>query len=143
MKRIITYISILAAALTAGVSCSQDLSLDEIQDGGKLTLVFRTEQMGTRLTVKDVDPVKGVGAENTIEHIDYFFFPNDNPTSEAVVYGRLTVDQLTKVSETEYKYDGFDTSKSEYASLKGPSYLYVLANYHEEVNVKTMQGLLA
>ncbi len=143
MKRIITYISILAAALTAGVSCSQDLSFDENQDGGNLTLVFRTEQMGTRVTVNDADPIKGVGAENTIEHIDYFFFPDDNPTSEAVVYGRLTVDQLTKVSETEYKYDGFDTSKSEYASLKGPSYLYVLANYPEEVNVKTMQGLLA
>ncbi len=143
MKRIITYISILAVVLTAGVSCSRDLSIDEIQSGGKLTLVFRTEQMGTRLTVKDDDPVKGVGAENSIEHIDYFFFPNDNPTSEAVVYGRLTVDQLTKVSETEYKYDGFDTSKSEYASLKGPSYLYVLANYPGEVSVKTMQGLLA
>ena len=143
MKRIITYISILAAALTAGVSCSRDLSFDENQDGGKLTLVFRTEQMGTRVTVNDADPVKGVGAENAIEHVDYFFFADDDPTSEAVVSGRLTVDQLTKVSDTEYKYDGFDTSLNAYKALQGPTYLYVLANYPETVNATTMEDILA
>ena len=141
MKRIITYISILAAALTAGVSCSREASFDGDQEGGMLSLYFKTAEMSTRVSVVDGTPVTGVGAENTIDHIDYFFFADEDPDSEAIVSGRAT--SLTKVSDTEYKYDGFDTSLSEYAALKGPSYLYVLVNYPETVNVKTMNEILA
>ena len=146
MKRIITYISILAAALIAGVSCSRETSIDEGQDS-KLTLVFKTAEMSTRVSVVDGTPVTGVGAENTVDHIDYFFFSDENPESEAIVSGRAVVGtgagKLNKVSDTEYKYDGFDTSLSDYAALKGPSYLYVLVNYPETVNVKTMNEILA
>ena len=143
MKRIITYISILAAALTAGVSCSREASFDGDQEGGMLSLYFKTAEMSTRVSVADGTPVTGVGAENTIDHIDYFFFADENPDSEAIVSGRATSTQLTKVSDTEYKYDGFDTSVSDYEKLKGPSYLYVLVNYPETVNVKTMNEILA
>ena len=151
MKRIITYISILAAVVTAGVSCSREISFDENQDGGKITLHFLTEKMGTRVTVSDpATPatVAGVGAENVIDHLDYFFFADDNPTSEAIVSGRLSASDLTPVvvegnETTEYTYDGFDTSESEFEDSKGPSYLYVLVNYPEEVTVKTMGELLA
>lgn len=143
MKRIITYISILAVAMTAGVSCSREASFDGDQEGGMLSLYFKTAEMSTRVSVVDGTPVTGVGAENTIDHIDYFFFADENPDSEAIVSGRATSTQLTKVSDTEYKYDGFDTSLSEYAALKGPSYLYVLVNYPETVSVKTMNELLA
>ena len=145
MKRIITYISILAAALTAGVSCSREASFDGDQEGGMLSLYFKTAEMSTRVSVEDGTPVTGVGVENTIDHIDYFFFADEDPDSEAIVSGRATSDQLVPVGEsgTEYKYDGFDTSLSEYAALKGPSYLYVLVNYPETVNVKTMNELLA
>jgi len=145
MKRIITYISILAAALTVGVSCSREASFDGDQEGGMLSLYFKTAEMSTRVSVEDGTPVTGVGAENTIDHIDYFFFADEDPDSEAIVSGRATSDQLVPVGEsgTEYKYDGFDTSLSEYAALKGPSYLYVLVNYPETVSVKTMNEILA
>lgn len=145
MKRIITYISILAAALTAGVSCSREASFDGDQEGGMLSLYFKTAEMSTRVSVEDGTPVTGVGAENTIDHIDYFFFADEDPDSEAIVSGRATSDQLVPVGEsgTEYKYVGFDTSLSEYAALKGPSYLYVLVNYPETVSVKTMNEILA
>ena len=147
MKRIITYISILAAVLTAGVSCTREVPFDDNQEGGKITLHFITEAMGTRVTVDDPGTpatVAGVGAENTITHVDYFFFADDDPESEAIVSGRLDVSDLTKVSNTEYTYDGFDT-ESDYVDLKGPSYLYVLVNYPSEgeLTAKTMNELLA
>ena len=141
MKRIITYISILAAVLTVGVSCTRE-AIDGNRDGGALTLCFKTEEMGTRVTVTDGENVLGVGAENAIEYVDYFFFADTDPDSPAIKSGRLLVDELTKVSETEYKYT-FNTSESEYDVLKGKSYLYVLVNYPEEVSVTTMNSLLS
>ena len=143
MKRIITYITILAAVMTAGVSCSQNLTPERDQDSGKITLHFITEQMGTKVNVQDGDSVQGVGAENTIDHVDYFFFTDNNQETEAIVSGRLSLSDLTKVSDTEYTYDGFDTETDDYAALKNPSYLYVLVNYPGEVSVKKMSDLLA
>ena len=141
MKRIITYIFILAAVLTAGVSCTRE-AIDGNQDSGALTLCFKTEEMGTRVTVADGENVLGVGAENTIEHVDYFFFANTDPDTPAIKSGRLLVDELTEVSETEYKYT-FDTSESENDVLKNKSYLYVLVNYPGEVNATTLNNLLS
>lgn len=112
MKRIITYISILAAVLTAGVSCTRE-AIDGNQEGGAITLTFKTEVMSTRVTVNEGDPVVGQGAENKIEYVDYFFFSSTDPDTPAIKSGRLSVDALTKVSDTEYKYT-FDTSVSEY-----------------------------
>ena len=137
MKKILTYISILAAVLAAGVSCTREASFN--QDGGELTLCFQTEKMGTRVTVSDPYDVAGVGAENTIEHVDYFFFADNNPNSEAVLSGRLEADVLNKISETEYKYT---FSTSDYERLKSQTYLYVLVNYPGEVSAKTMNTLL-
>jgi hypothetical protein len=142
MKRIISYISICAVLLTAGVSCVRVESFDD-KESGNLALVFQTAEMSTRVTIEDGTPVTGVGAENTIDHIDYFFFADEDPASEAIVHGRATSSQLTKISETEYKYDGFDTELPAYAALKGTSYLYVLVNYPGEVTATTMNDLLA
>ena len=141
MKRIITYISILAAVLTAGVSCTRE-AIDGNQEGNELTLSFVTEEMGTKVTVNDGSPVAGVGAENTIEYVDYFFFADTDPNSAAIKSGRLTVDQLTKVNDTRYTYR-FNTSDSGNEALKGKTYLYVLVNYPGEVNVSTMDELLS
>ena len=141
MKRIITYISILAAVLTAGVSCTRE-AIDGNQEGNELTLSFVTEEMGTKVTVNDGSPVAGVGAENTIEYVDYFFFADTDPNSAAIKSGRLTVDQLTKVNDTRYTYR-FNTSDSGNEPLKGKTYLYVLVNYPGEVNVSTMNELLS
>ena len=141
MKRIITYISILAAVLTAGVSCTRE-AIDGNQEDGVLTLSFVTEEMGTRVSVNEGDPVVGNAIENKIEYVDYFFFEDSNPNSPAVKSGRLTVDQLTKKSDTEYTYQ-FDTNASGNEVLKGKTYLYVLVNYPGEISVNTLNTLLA
>jgi len=146
MKKLYKYIPILAVILTAGVSCTRDAFIDDSQESSKLTLTFRTAAMDTKVTVADGEGVTGEGAENTIEHIDYFFFADDDPASEAIVSGRVLADDLVKVSDTEYEYtyDGFDTSEgAEFSDLSGESYLYVLANYPGEVSAKTMEDLLA
>ena len=141
MKRIIAYISILAAVLTAGVSCTRE-AVDGSREGNEITLSFVTEEMSTRVTVNDGTPVAGVGAENTIEYVDYFFFADTDPNSTAIKSGRLTVDELTKVNDTRYTYR-FDTSVSGNEPLRGKTYLYVLVNYPGQVNVSTMNELLA
>lgn len=141
MKRIITYISILAAVLTAGVSCTRE-AIDGNQEGGAITLTFKTEVMSTRVTVNEGDPVVGQGAENKIEYVDYFFFSSTDPDTPAIKSGRLSVDALTKVSDTEYKYT-FDTSVSEYEALKNKSYLYVLVNYPGQIESTTLNSLLS
>lgn len=145
MKRLITYISILAVALTAGVSCSREAAMAD-QEGGSLELFFRTAEMGTRaVSVTNGNPVVGEGAENVITHVDYFFFQDENPASEAIVSGRLTTasGELVKQSETLYKTPDHFIDTDDYPELKGPSYLYVLVNYPEEVTAKTMNDLLA
>ena len=141
MKRIITYISILAAVLTAGVSCTRE-AIDGNQEDGVLTLSFITEEMGTKVSVNEGSPVVGNELENKIDYIDYFFFEDTDPNSAAIKSGRLTVDQLTKLSDTEYTYR-FDTSVNGNEVLKGKTYLYVLVNYPETVSVATMNELLS
>lgn len=146
MKRLIAYISILAAVLTAGVSCSREAVLDGEQEGGNISLVFKAAQMATRVDIdKNAGKVAGEGAENVIDHVDYFFFADEDPESEAIVSGRLTSADLTQVAEGEYKTaDHFiDTATEGYEALKGPSYFYALVNYPEEVTAKTMKALLA
>ena len=144
MKRLITYISILAAALTAGVSCSHEAVLDSEQEGSNLTLVFRTAQMATRVDINEnAGKVAGEGAENVIDHVDFFFFADENPDSEAIVSGRLTSGDLNKVSDTEYKTQDRFINTDDFPALKGPSYFYALVNYPGEVTAKTMTDLLA
>lgn len=144
MKRLITYISILAAALTVGVSCSQEATISD-QEGGSLTLLFRTAEMGTRaISVTDGTPVVGEGAENVIDHVDVFFFEDEDPTSTAIYSERLTTGgKLEKVTDTEYKTVEHFINTDNHPELKGPSYLYVLVNYPEEVTAQTMEDLLA
>ena len=71
MKRIIAHISILAAVLTAGVSCTRE-AIDGSREGNEISLTFVTEEMSTKVTVNDGNPVAGVGAENTIEYVDFY-----------------------------------------------------------------------
>ena len=107
-----------------------------------ITLSFITEKMGTRVNVNEGDPVVGNAIENKIEYVDYFFFEDSNPDSPAIKSGRLTVDQLTKISDTEYTYQ-FNTNASGNEVLKGKTYLYVLVNYPGEVSANTLNTLLA
>lgn len=145
MKRLFTYISILAAALTAGVSCSREATIGD-QEGGNLSLIFRTAEMGTRATVNEkAGKVTGTSAENLIDHVDVFFFSDEDPASEAIYSERLTTasGKLTKVNDTEYKTADHFINTTTHPELKGPSYLYVLVNYPETVTANTMEDLLA
>ena len=142
MKRIITYISILAAVLTAGVSCTRE-AIREDAENGVITLRIKTEDMSTRVTVNENAGTElGKGAENAILYVDYFFFADTDQNTPAIKSGHLTVDDLTKVSDTEYTYR-FDTTQSEYEMLKGKSYLYVVANYPGTIQETTLGGLLS
>lgn len=142
MKRIITYFYILGAVLTAGVSCTRE-AIGGNQEDGAITLCFKTEEMSTRVSVNEnAGKEAGKEAENTIEYVDYFFFADTDPDTPAIKSGRLSVDDLTKVSETEYTYR-FDTENSEYEALKNKSYLYVLANYPGTIQETTLNGLLS
>ena len=142
MKRIITYISILAAVLTAGVSCTRE-AIGENAENGVITLRIKTEDMSTRVTVNENAGTElGKGAENAILYVDYFFFADTDQNTPAIKSGHLSVDDLTKVSDTEYTYR-FDTTQSEYEMLKGKSYLYVVANYPGTIQETTLGGLLS
>ena len=105
MKRIITYISILAAVLTAGVSCTRE-AIDGNQEDGVLTLSFFTEEMGTKVTVNEGSPVVGNALENKIEYIDYFFFEDTDPNKVIVKMGAEAVyDLLCSLNLDELSYE--------------------------------------
>lgn len=132
----------MGAVLTAGVSCTRE-AIGGNREDGAITLCFKTEEMSTRVSVNEnAGKEAGKEAENTIEYVDYFFFADTNPDTPAIKSGRLSVDDLTKVSETEYTYR-FDTENSEYEALKNKSYLYVLANYPGTIQETTLNGLLS
>lgn len=126
MKRIITIISVFTALLA--VSCT---NLDELVNGdegkGILTLEFNCGEMQTRSEGDDNYN------ENTIDHVDYFFFSDEAGTTPLGIYGRYTVSTENPLT--------FDTTTDQYAALKGTSYLYVLANYPDEIDFSTVTTL--
>ena len=64
--------------------------------------------------------------ENTIKHVDYFFFSDEAGTQPLGVHGRA---QAPASGRFLLKFDVENTAA--YASLKGTSYVYILANYPE------------
>ena len=147
MKRIITYFSILAVALTAAVSCSREESFDGNQEDGFITLRLQTAEMGTRVTIKDGDDVRGEGRENVLKHADFFFFKDEaGATLQTNGHVRLTVgeDGLVRQGTTDvYSYQFNTTDSGAYSDLKGASYVYVIANYPETITATTLSDILA
>lgn len=142
MKRIITYISILGVALAVAVSCTREDSIEWNQDSdSSITIRLQTAEMGTRVTVKDGQEVDGDEIENKLEHADFFFFKDE--AGETLLYKeRLEVKEgeLVSVGTNLYEYTFDATVHSE---LKGPSYVYVIANYPDEITETTLAGILA
>lgn len=137
MKRIITHIS-LVAAIAFAASCSQESFLGEEGDG-VLTLRLQTAEMSTRAT----DTVAGEGVENEVTHADFFFFSDEEGTTLLENgHVRLAVGDggLTAKDGNVYEYK-FDAS-SQYPALKGASYVYVIANYPEEITATTLEDIL-
>jgi hypothetical protein len=67
--------------------------------------------------------------ENTITHVDYFFFADEAGTQPLGVHGRA---QAPASGRFLIEFDVENTEA--YASLKGTSYVYILANYPENIN---------
>lgn len=143
MKRLITYISILAVALTATVSCSREDSFDGNQDG-VLTLRLQTSEMATRVTINEnAGKVNGEGFENTVTHADFFFFKDEAGTT-LLNHTRLEVKdgELVPVSGQDNLYEyKFDVT-SDGNPLQQASYVYVIANYPDEISATTLEDIL-
>ncbi len=139
MKRIITNIFILAVALTASISCTREDVLEGNGQDGFITLRLQTAEMGTRVTIKDGEPVDGDELENVVDHADFFFFKNADGT-ELLDHKRLEVKteentdgELVPVTGQDNLYEYTFDVRSENNPLQGPSYVYVIANYPEEI----------
>ena len=143
MKRFITYIYILlAVALTASVSCTREDVFDGNGQDGFITLRLQTAEMGTRVSVKPGEPVVGEELENVVDHADFFFFKNEDGTV-LLDHKRLTVKseqnangELVPVEGQDNLYEcKFDVrSENNNGPLQGASYVYVIANYPEEID---------
>lgn len=140
MKKLTTYITLVAAVALAA-SCIAERPQIAGQEEGLFTLRLQTAELGTR-SVRGDDALN----ENTIDHVDIFFFEDEAGTT-LVNNGhyRLTASQLTAVSGGDNLYecvfDATDTDGN--PALKGPSYVYVLANYPQTIDKTTLADILA
>ena len=143
MKRIYTYILIMAAALSAAVSCSNEaLEKDTPAPKGDFNAVT--------LRLRNIDPaetkaltgnkIPGEGNENTIHHIDYFFF-GDEAGTKLLYSDRLAVSELT--DKGNYTYEKEFNVTQDYPDIKYGCYAYVVANYPSTITAKTLDALMA
>ena len=132
MKRIFYYISMVAATAFAASCTSDQFAADEAD--GPITLRLQTASMETRASATEEN-------ENTLTHADFFFFSDEEGTA-LLNHTRLEVKDGELVSKGsniyEYKFGEF----AENDPLRGPSYVYVIANYPETINETTLEGIL-
>lgn len=129
MKKIITYISFLAALVIAASCINERISREESDGDGVITLRLQTSAMQTRAD----DAPTEEDIENAVTHADFFFF-SDEAGTDLLYHTRLTVGEggLTPKGTNTYEYT-FDVS-SEGNELQKTSYLYVIANYQETIS---------
>lgn len=131
MKKIITYIALLAA-FTA-VSCSRTETDFGSVKSGVLSLQLSTGDLETRSAIPDV--------EGVVSQFDWFFYPDATGTSAPVYHGHFTVGEdgtltpsgtnepdASEIDDAGTIHLGFDIEHN-YSELKGSYYVYVLANY--------------
>ena len=145
MKRIFTYILIMASALFAAVSCSNEaLENDPKAPQGELKAF--TLRLGTldpaETKALTGEKIPGEGNENTIQHVDYFFF-GDEAGTQLLYSGRLTLDQLTAVEGQDYTYEKEFDITNDYPNIKYGCYAYVVANYPHEITATTLSDIMA
>ena len=136
MKRIITYFSIVAA-LAFAASCTVESPVIPEEGDGVITLQLQASALETRAD-GDAD------FENVVTHADFFFFSDEAGTTlldGGHVRLNVAANGLVKNGNLyEYK---FDATADGNPALKGPSYVYVIANYPEEIEVETLEEILA
>lgn len=123
MKTTKYIITILVAF--AALSCARmdDPIMRENSDISSFTLDVRCGGLETR------SPGDDNYNENTIKHVDYFFFADEAGTQPLGVHGRA---QAPASGRFLLEFDVSNTPA--YASLKGTSYVYILANYSGNVD---------
>ncbi|MBR1435697.1 MAG: hypothetical protein IJ584_11375, partial [Bacteroidales bacterium] len=109
MKKIITYSSVVLAALFAMVSCSTT-EMENVRNDGTIqdnvTLRFRSAELSTKADYPAGD-ADGAYNENLIKTVDYFVYANDpvtNKSEAALLQGRFDFGEGFDASiETEIK----------------------------------------
>ena len=148
MKKIITYITILAAF--AAVSCTRTDEAIESLDAPVLTISLNAGEMMTKSAIPNV--------EDVVTQFDWFFYENNTGTSTPVHHGHYSVSGTTvtyvagdvasaATADSDEIHLGFNLEDPSYADIKGSYYVYVLANYdgidHSSVTNLTLEELLA
>ncbi|MBR5043410.1 MAG: hypothetical protein IKX67_09270 [Bacteroidales bacterium] len=146
MKRIFTYILVMSIAMIAAVSCSSEaLEKDATAKGDFAAFTLRLCNIDPAQTkALTGNQIAGEDAynENTITHIDYFFFGDEAGTT-LLYKGRLSVSDLTEVEGQDYTYEKEFNVTSTYPNLKYGCYVYVVANYPSTITATTLQALMA
>ena len=146
MKRIFTYILVMSIAMIAAVSCSNEaLEKDTTVKGDFAAFTLRLcniDPAQTKALTGNQIPGDDAYNENTIDHIDYFFFGDEAGTT-LLYKGRLSVSDLTAVSGQNYTYEKEFNVTSTYPNLKYGCYVYVVANYPSTITATTLQALMA
>ena len=138
MKRIITYFSIVAA-LAFAASCTVESPVIPEDGDGLITIQLQTSELKTRADGDDE-----VNVENVVKHADFFFFEDEEGT-ELITHVRKNVaeGELVAVGDNLYQYTFDVRTETHDGPLQGPSYVYVIANYPEEITAETLEDILA
>ena len=135
MKKIISFVFIVAALVFAASCINERVSLEE--GDGVFTLRLQTAALETRADAPTEEEI-----ENTVTHADFFFFSDEEGTT-LLNHTRLEVKngELVAKGNNIYEYT-FDVS-SEDNPLRKTSYLYVIANYPGTISAETLEDILA
>lgn len=147
MKKIITYITILAAF--AVVSCTRTDEAFETLNAPVLTISLNAGEMITKSAIPNV--------EDVVTQFDWFFYADNTGTSEPVYHGHYSVNGTTVTyvagdeasaanADSDEIHLGFNLEDPKYKDITGSYYVYVLANYdgidHATVANLTLEKLL-
>lgn len=138
MKRIITYFSIVAA-LAFAASCTVETPILPEEGDGFFTIQLQTSELQTR-----ADGDAAVNVENVVTHADFFFFKDEDGT-QLIDHVRKNVAEggLVAVGTNLYEYTFDVRTATNDGPLQGPSYVYVIANYPEEITATKLDDILA
>ncbi len=135
----------MATALMGTVSCSNEALEKDTAKGDFESFTLRLSNMDpvqTKALTGRKIPGEDARNENTITHVDYFFFGDEAGTS-LLYSGRLSASDLTAVSGQNYTYEKEFDVTNDFPNIKYGCYAYVVANYPKTITATTLEGLMA
>ena len=135
----------MATALMGTVSCSNEALEKDTAKGDFESFTLRLSNMDpvqTKALTGNKIPGEDARNENTITHVDYFFFGDEAGTS-LLYSGRLSASDLTAVSGQDYTYEKEFDVTNDFPNIKYGCYAYVVANYPRTITATTLEGLMA